>query len=63
MLVGSWSYILLKAAFTAVVATGFWYAWARVRKFPNAEKSALTYGALMFVVLSIAFGIFEWVIS
>jgi hypothetical protein len=50
----------MKAAFTTVVATGIWYGWVRTRKLPNAEKSSLAFGAMMFVVLVPVYAVFEW---
>jgi hypothetical protein len=63
MIAGSLSYILMKAAITAVIATALWYAWTRWRNVPNAEKTALAYGAMMFVALVAVFAVFEWAIS
>ena len=60
MIPGSLSYILMKAAFTTVIATALWYAWNRWRRVPNAEKTALAFGAMMFVALAIVYYLFEW---
>ena len=62
MIPGSLSYILMKAAFTAVIAAAFWYARNRWRKVPNAEKAALAFAGLMFVAMALVYAGFEWMV-
>lgn len=63
MITGTLSYILMKSAFTTVIATALWYAWNRWRKISNAEKSSLGFGAMMFVAMALVYAGFEWIAS